>query len=222
MKQIAMYINADFSKLAVVTPDQYSWTPSPQQGVERVMLDRIGGEVARATSIVKYAKNSTFPHHQHPEGEEILVLSGTFSEDGIDYPAGWYLRSPPGSGHCPSSKEGAIIFVKLRQMPDSEKNVVRINTNDATHWIIQGDRKICLLFNSSYESVVIERLIKNQALAIDSISQNELLILSGELLNEGTVYVTGSWIRIPEGHPLQLVSAVDGTMVYIKSTYSTN
>lgn len=215
-----MHINADFSKLAVVTPDQYRWTPSPQAGLERVMLDRIGDEIARATSIVRYAKNSTFPHHQHPEGEEILVLSGTFSEDGIDYPAGWYLRSPPGSGHCPSSNEGAIIFVKLRQMPDSEKNVVRINTNDPAHWVTQSDRNFCPLFNSSYESVVIERLTKNQMLAINSKSQHELLILSGELLNEGTVYVTGSWIRIPEGHPMHWISGVDDTMVYVKTTHS--
>lgn len=111
-----MLINADFSHQASVTADEHQWIKSPQKGVERVMLDRIGAEKARATSLVRYAPNSYFPHHLHPSGEEILVLSGTFSADDDDYPAGWYLRNPPTSGHQPHSSEGAIIFVKLRQM----------------------------------------------------------------------------------------------------------
>ncbi len=183
------------------------------------MLDRIGNEIARATSVVRYAKNSTFPHHQHPEGEEILVLSGTFSEDGEDYTAGWYLRSPPGSGHAPSSKKGAMIFVKLRQMPGNESNFVRIDTNDSACWAIQGGRNICPLFNSSYESVCIECLAKNQPLIINSACRHELLILSGELLHDGKNYISGSWIRIPESSSLNFISGTDNTRVYIKITF---
>ena len=56
-----MELNANFRERVTVTPDQYSWVDSPQLGVERMMLDRIGGEVARATSIVRYAPNSQFP-----------------------------------------------------------------------------------------------------------------------------------------------------------------
>ncbi len=59
------------------------------------MLDRIGGEQARATSPVRYLPQTSFPEHQHPGGEEILVLEGQFSEGNRDYPAGWYLRNPP-------------------------------------------------------------------------------------------------------------------------------
>jgi len=101
---------------------------SPQSGVERVMLDRVGAEKDRATSIVRYAPDSYFPRHEHSGGEEIFVLSGTFSVEDGDYPAGWYLRNPPGSSHQPFSREGAIIFVKLQQMPVHEQRHVRINT----------------------------------------------------------------------------------------------
>jgi anti-sigma factor ChrR (cupin superfamily) len=48
-----MQVNSDFSLRASVTPDEYHWVSSPQAGVERVMLDRIGAEKARATSIVR-------------------------------------------------------------------------------------------------------------------------------------------------------------------------
>lgn len=131
---LSMQINADLSLPAIITPDAWRWVPSPQPGVERVMLDRSGGEVARATSIVRYAPRSVFPRHQHPGGEEILVLSGTFSDETQDAPAGWYLRNPPGSSHQPSSAEGAVIFVKLWQMRPSQSSAVRVNTQDPAHW----------------------------------------------------------------------------------------
>ena len=120
-----MLLNSDFSQRAIVTPDDYQWIPSPQPGVERVMLDRIGREQARATSLVRYAPGSKFPAHSHPGGEEILVLDGIFTENGVDYPAGWYLRSPDGSSHQPSSRGGTTIFVKLRQMSADERQPVR-------------------------------------------------------------------------------------------------
>ena len=76
-----MLVNADFSRAVIVEPGQYEWVASPQAGVERMMLDRIGEEKARATSIVRYAADSRFPPYAHPGGEEILVLSGTFSDE---------------------------------------------------------------------------------------------------------------------------------------------
>ena len=82
-----------------------------------MMLDRIGNEKARATSLVKYAPESAFPEHQHPLGEEVLILSGIFTENAEDdYPAGWNLRNPHNSTHRVSSKAGCLIFVKLMQM----------------------------------------------------------------------------------------------------------
>lgn len=55
-----MLINADFSRRAAHSKDQ-QWIASPQAGVERVMLDRVGDERARATSIVRYATGARFP-----------------------------------------------------------------------------------------------------------------------------------------------------------------
>ncbi len=129
-----LLINADFSLPAIVTPDDYRWVESPQGGVSRVMLDRVGAEQGRATSIVRYAPDSFFPRHQHTGGEEILVLSGTFSDDQGQYPAGWYLRNPPGSSRQPFSVDGPLIFVKLRQMAACEHRPMRIDTGDASNW----------------------------------------------------------------------------------------
>src|SRR6266581_5792709 len=125
-------VNADFTQRVVIATDALPWIPSPQAGVERRLLDRIGGEVARATSLVLYAPASAFPAHEHALGEEFLVLSGVFSDEHGDYPVGTYVRNPPHSRHTPRTAPGCSILVKLRQMSPSEQERVVIDTSNAT------------------------------------------------------------------------------------------
>jgi len=128
-----------------------------------MMLDRIGAEKARATSIVEFAAKSQFPEHSHPLGQEVLVLTGTFTEkEDQDYPAGWYMRNPHQSAHRVSHEMDCHIFVKLMQMTEDEVIPTRINTHDATHWCIQQGRKICPLFKSNSEHTFF-RKIKTQS-----------------------------------------------------------
>ena len=114
-----MHIHADFTKRAIVESTPEQWVTSPEAGVERLMLDRIGEEIARATSLVRYAKGSSFSEHTHDRGEEFLVLGGVFSDEHQDYPPGTYVRNPPGTSHSPYSDEGCRILVKLRQFDAS-------------------------------------------------------------------------------------------------------
>ncbi len=108
-----MELNADFTKRAVVHGAMMPWQASPIPGVERKMLDRIGDEVARATTIVRYARNSQFSPHIHGGGEEFLVLEGVFQDEHGDYPVGTYVRNPPTSRHTPGSFSGYIILIML-------------------------------------------------------------------------------------------------------------
>ena len=55
-----MNINDDFKARVVQHAADAVWAPSPLPGVDRRMLDRIGGEVARANSIVRYAPDASF------------------------------------------------------------------------------------------------------------------------------------------------------------------
>lgn len=212
-----MLVNADFSCRAIIAPDQYVWVTSPQSGVERVMLDRLGGEKARATSIVRYAPDSHFPHHQHPGGEEIFVLSGTFSEDDADYPAGWYLRNPPGSSHRPFTDDGAIIFVKLRQMPAGEDRQIRIDTGSPDNWTGPQGQESCMLFASEHEQVRLQRFSPRQTIFSDVASGSELLVLAGEVMLDGSSYPRGSWMRLPISDGLDLASGSRGATLYLKT-----
>ena len=123
-----MNLNADFSARAAVHAARIPWVPSPVRGVERRMLDRIGEEVARATSIVRYAPQSHFSAHQHGGGEEFLVLEGVFEDEHGQYPVGWYIRNPPTSAHMPGSTPGCILFVKLWQFAPEDRTDVRLDT----------------------------------------------------------------------------------------------
>ena len=223
-----MLVNADFLCRAVVTPDQYQWVMSPQGGVERVMLDRLGGEKARATSIVRYAPASHFPVHAHPGGEEILVLSGTFSDASADFPAGWYLRNPPGSSHAPFSTEGATIFVKLWQMSANDKRSVRIDTRDPQSWRQQGEHWMCPLFSSDSETVWLQRVLPGQTLFADTRGGVELLVIDGALQSDAGLLQSGSWVRHPaltssagahNPHPVPAAIGVsqEGATVYLKT-----
>jgi len=127
-----MEINADFNQRVVVRPEDYHWQPSPMPGVERMMLDRIGDEVARATTIVRFAPNSQFSPHEHGGGEEFFVLDGVFSDEHRDYPAGSYVRNPVGTHHTPRiGPEGATILVNFRD-PDPLEQLCYAITHLAT------------------------------------------------------------------------------------------
>lgn len=211
-----MLINADFSVPALVTPDDYRWVASPQAGVERVMLDRVGGEIARATSLVRYAEGSIFPTHQHPGGEEILVLAGTFSDEHGDYPAGWYLRNPPTSAHRPHSTHGALIFVKLHQMQPTEDRTVRVNSMDAANWNLTGGRNICPLFESGSELVYLEKLVDMAELKMPSKDGIEVFVVSGMVSIGEKVFSQGSWIRLPGNHH-QAIHSIGVSTVFVKA-----
>lgn len=212
-----MLIHADFSQSIILTPEQYEWIASPQKGVDRVMLDRIGAEKARATSLVRYAPNSIFPPHSHPQGEEILVLEGTFSEQDHDYPAGWYLRNPDGTSHQPFSHEGAVIFVKLRQMSLDDQQTVRINTNLSEAWHVENNQKICSLFQNDNEQVELRQIHQNDQLNIAPDLLTEILILDGTLNINQQVLPIRSWIRLAKGSSGWQITAETQVKLYIKT-----
>jgi anti-sigma factor ChrR (cupin superfamily) len=203
-------IHADFSSRVVLATQRLPWVPSPQPGVERRLLDRIGGEVARATSIVRYAPASRFGAHEHALGEEFLVLAGIFSDQHGEYPAGTYVRNPPGSAHAPRTDEGCTLFVKLRQMEAAERERVVIDTTRAA-WSpgdMPGHRRLMLFADPlSPERVTLERLTPGASLGAGGCAGGEeILVLEGTLEDELGSYPAGTWVRNPPGHARALHS----------------
>lgn len=207
-----MEINADFSKRAVVHAAQIAWVPSPMQGVERKMLDRIGDEVARATSIVRYAPGSHFSPHVHGGGEEFLVLDGVFQDEHGDFPAGSYVRNPPQSRHTPGSEPGCTIFVKLWQFDPDDRTPVQtrglydVAAADVSTVLHQDDR----------ETVRIESWAPNGRVTLEPAGGIEILCLAGSFVESGESFGPHSWLRLPVGAALDATVGADGCSIWAK------
>ena len=213
-----MELNADFSQRAVVHGAKTDWIPSPMKGVDRRMLDRIGDEVARATSIVRYAPGSAFSEHEHTGGEEFLVLDGVFQDDYGDFPAGTYVRNPPTTRHTPASEGGCTIFVKLWQFDPDDRNQFHVDTNTADY-VADPDRPgvtALELHMDARERVSMERWAPGAEVSIDVEGGIEVLTISGAFSEGGESFEPQSWLRLPDGGKLRAVAGPEGAQVWIK------
>jgi anti-sigma factor ChrR (cupin superfamily) len=213
-----MDINTDFKQRVVLHADRLAWQSSPVQGVERQMLDRDGGELARATSVVRYAPNTEFTPHSHDGGEEILVLDGCFSDESGDYPAGTYLRNPPGSRHAPFSTDGCTLFVKLRQFAQSDSQELRINTKTKDWYpgLVPG-LSVMPLHEHDGISTALVRWAPNTVFNPHvHPGGEEIYVLDGVFHDEFGVYPKGSWIRSPRYSKHAPFTKEEGALIYVK------
>jgi anti-sigma factor ChrR (cupin superfamily) len=214
-----MEINADFTRRVAVHATRLPWVPSPMAGVERRVLDRIGDEVARATSIVRYAPGSRFSPHTHGGGEEFLVLEGVFQDEHGEFPAGSYVRNPPTSRHTPSSATGCILFVKLWQFDPADRKEVKVNTA-AMAYEAAANRpgvELLRLFRDDCEDVRLERWMPDAAMTLNVPGGAELLVLDGGFDEGGERFEPLSWLRLPTGSGLQAKAGPEGCRVWIKT-----
>jgi anti-sigma factor ChrR (cupin superfamily) len=189
-----------------------------------MMLDRVGGEVARATSLVRYAPDSEFPGHMHGGGEEILVLEGEFADEHGSYPAGSYIRNPIGTRHTPRvGPEGATIFVKLHQFDtdDSEQKVHDTRSGEWLPGLVDGLTVMPLHEYASpqgAEHVVLVRWAPStQFNEHGHFGGEEILVLEGEFHDEYGAYPAGSWIRSPHQSRHRPFTREQGALIYVKT-----
>jgi len=210
-------IRTDFSKLEIVDTGHMEWIASPSGGVDRKPLDRIGGEVARATSLVRYAPGSDFPSHTHNGGEEFLVVDGVFSDQHGDYDTGTYVRNPVGTSHAPGSRDGCVILVKLWQFQDGDTTPAVIDTA-AADWLQVGDGVERLqLHRYREEDVTMLRLSGGAATTLaEDAGGAEIYVVDGAVELDGETLPRGGWARSPAGNVVKL-SAPDKATVYIKT-----
>jgi anti-sigma factor ChrR (cupin superfamily) len=215
----ASQFNADFGeRVVLLPPEPGDWVPSPMTGVHRRLLDRVGGEVARATSLVRYAPGSQFRRHEHGGGEEILVLEGVFSDEQGDYPAGSYLRNPPGSGHAPFSRDGCTLFVKLWQFDRRDTRSVRIDTRSAG-WhpgLVPGLSVMPLHEFDGISTALVRWAPDTRFSEHTHPGGEEIFVLEGLFRDEHGEYPAGSWLRSPRWSRHTPFTRAEGATIYVK------
>ena len=209
-------LNMDFEKRAVIETARQGWVASPMPGVWRKPLAREDLERGHATSIVRYESGARFSAHDHPQGEEILVLQGVFSDETGDYPAGTYFRNPEGFRHAPFSVEGCVLLVKLHQFqPDDTEHVV-IDTHATPFQPGSGNLRVLPLHNHGSEQVALVRWPAGEHFqAHTHFGGEEIYVISGELKDEHGSYPQATWIRSPHLSK-HLPFAEEDTLIWVK------
>jgi anti-sigma factor ChrR (cupin superfamily) len=211
-----MLIHADMTRRAVSFADEAQWVPSPMAGVERRMLERDGDEVARATSVVRYRAGSRFPHHEHALGEEFLVLDGTFADERGEYPAGTYVRNPPGSGHAPWSEDGVPCSLISgnsirRTWNGSSSTPARRSGFPRSPKASPSCRYTVSAASGSRWSAGRRRPASSPTYT----PGEEIFVLDGAVEDEEGRYAAGSWLRNPPGSQHAPFS-LEGCLLYVK------
>ncbi|MGH0035756.1 MAG: cupin domain-containing protein [Myxococcota bacterium] len=197
-------IHGDTRVPASADTDAMEWTKSPSGTVWRKRVHRVGPpESGQVTSVVRYAPGAEFPAHDHPDGEEILVLEGVFSDEQGDWPAGTFLLNPEGFRHAPRSGPGCVLFVKLRQYPGPDRRHVALQTRDL-EWRPAEDAGVetkPLYAEAGHpESMALERWAPGARPGVRAVPGGvELFTLAGEWTDEHGAHARGSWLRLPPG-----------------------
>ena len=197
-----------------------AWAPSPSGTVWRKRVHLAGpAESGQVTSVVRYEPRSRFPAHDHPDGEEILVLEGVFSDEHGHWPAGTYLLNPEGFRHAPFSDPGCVLFVKLRQFPGRERRHVVLDTAKLP-WEAGNTPGVSLkaLYQQAGFSDLtsLERWAPGAEFGVTQYEQGaEFFVLDGAFADEAGTYSEGFWLRLPAGSAHQ-PRAERGCTLYVK------
>lgn len=212
-----MKLNDDPSRRVVLRSTELPWQPTPAAGVQRRLLARDGGEDARSTSIVRYKPGAVFASHAHPQGEEIVVLDGEFADEHGNYPAGTYIKNPPGSRQASGSAAGCTLFVKLRQVDnrDSEKVVVRPPDRRWHPGLVSGLEVLALSQFGTAHTALVRWAPGTFFTKHQHFGGEEIFVLQGTFQDEYGDYPSGTWIRNPHMSSHQPYSG-PGCLIFVK------
>ncbi|SIS68844.1 cupin domain-containing protein [Neptunomonas antarctica] len=217
--------NMDRLQRCVIETAKCEWLPSPSKGVWRKPLEREAAEHGQVTSIVRYEPGTFFSAHTHTQGEEIFVLSGIFEDENGSYPAGTYLRNPPGSSHTPGSSVGCELWVKLNMFDMHDQEKVVLNTHEAS-WLpgLVDGLTVMPLHNFTSEATsamtaehtALVRWQKGTHFSPHRhMGGEEIFVLEGTFEDEFGQYPTGTWIRSPHESKHQPFSD-EGCLILVK------
>lgn len=205
----------DWSEPVRVEAARLPWVGSPATQVERRLLERLGGEVARATSIVRYRPGARFDAHAHALGEEFWVLEGVFSDEEGHYPAGTWVRNPPGSSHAPWSEGGCTIFVKLRYQHPTDTARLRIEA--AMRHTAGPGVQARSLHRWQGQSTTVQRWAPGtQALQPAALEGQEILVIEGDYRDERGLHGPLTWLREPAA-PARTARTESGCLLLVKT-----
>lgn len=89
------------------------WIGAGADGVQRSLF-RHNAEGGRS-SVLRMAQGSRVPRHTHHGTEEVVVLSGRVTLDGVELSEGDYLFVEPGEQHDVVALTDALLFISTQK-----------------------------------------------------------------------------------------------------------
>mmetsp|Transcript_135455 Transcript_135455/g.377275 ORF Transcript_135455/g.377275 Transcript_135455/m.377275 type:complete len:305 (-) Transcript_135455:80-994(-) len=221
-------LNANKSETCLVNTDTQEWIETPAKGVYRKLIERLGGEVARATTVVRFDAGKSFPSHTHGGGEEFIVLEGAWHDEWATQPKYTYVRNYIGSTHQPTiGDSGCTIMVKLRQMAHEHKEPEHTQWDISVHnanWKRRSSSQGCktlTVFTSPLEEVHFEHWEPGAAGILEVPPKGmESFVVEGSFTDELGEHRAWSWTReAVAGVRRRLVAGPKGCLLYVKSKH---
>ncbi len=146
------------------------------------------------------------------------MLDGVFSDEHGDYPAGTYVRNPPGSKHTPFTREGCTIFAKLWQFSpgDTQKVVVDTNTASWRPGLVPGLTVMPLHEFDGISTALVTWMPHTRFNAHTHPGGEEILVLDGIFRDENGEYPAGTWLRSPRWSKHTPFTGAEGALIYVK------
>lgn len=223
ISKVSMQLNTDLSQKLAIDCDALPWLASPIEGIDRKLLERDGDEVARATSLVRYAPHSKFTSHEHGLGEEFFVLEGVFEDEHGRYPAGTYVQNPPGSSHQPFTQTGCTLFVKLRYLDplDQERVVIDSKSSPWFAGLVTGLTVLPLSSFGTTSTALVRWAPGTYFNPHRHYGGEEILVVDGVFEDEHGRYPQGHWLRSPHMSAHKPFS-VEGCTILVKTGHLTS
>ena len=95
----------------LVRAEEGQWQFSAPGVSKKVLRD--DKQTGESTLLLKFEAGATYPMHNHPGDEEILVLEGDIKVGKRELRPGDYLYTPPEGKHAVSSRNGCLVFLRL-------------------------------------------------------------------------------------------------------------
>ncbi len=213
-----MQLNSNLNERVVVDSTSMAWIDSPAQGIQRKLLERDGTEIARATSVVRYAAGSQFTSHTHDLGEEIFVLDGVLSDETGNFGPGTFIKNPPGSSHAPHSQTGCTLLVKLRHLDPADKQRTVVDTHSTTWFpgLVPGLSVMPLSEFGTQHTALVRWAPGTQFNPHRHYGGEEIYVIDGVFEDEFGRYPAGTWMRSPHLSSHRPFSK-EGCTIYVKT-----
>lgn len=91
--------------------DEGEWASEVSGVTEKHVF--VNPETEERTVFVKFEAGASYPLHNHPGKEEIVVLEGEVKVGKYEMKAGDYLLTAPNGKHAVTSPRGGLVVIKL-------------------------------------------------------------------------------------------------------------